>query len=70
MSLNPFEVPKPRDGDYVITRGQDNDFERADSSHYLKAHGCQSVRFVTLDDGRLQIHGYIGQVSGNEVVQL
>lgn len=59
MSLNPREQPKPRDGDYIITRVKDTEFERDDSEQYLKAQGCKGIRFVTLPDGRLQAHGYL-----------
>ncbi len=59
MSLNPHEPPKPRDGDYVVIRGVDSEFERGDAERQLANQGCRAVRFVTLDDGRLQAHGYL-----------
>lgn len=51
--------PKLRPGEYVVLRGADTAAERADAERSLRNQGCRSVRFETLADGRLQVHGYL-----------
>lgn len=53
------EPPKPRDGDYITLRGHDDEQQREDAEQQLARNGCRFVRFVVLDDGRLQAHGYL-----------
>jgi phosphohistidine phosphatase SixA len=59
MSLNPFEPPAPRCGDYVVIRHSDTPEHREDAERQLANQGCKGVRFVVLEDGRLQAHGYL-----------
>jgi hypothetical protein len=59
MSLNPFESPAPRCGDYVVIRASDTPEQRLDAEQLLARNGCKGVRFEVLDDGRLQAHGYL-----------
>ena len=53
-----------RAGEYIVTRGSDTDAERKDARLTLRRNGCKSVRFEPLDDGRLQVHGYLAAMEG------
>jgi hypothetical protein len=59
MALNLWDTSKMKDGDYVQIFGLDSEEERERAQQALLAHGCRTVRFVQLDDGRLQAHGYL-----------
>lgn len=59
MSLNPLDPPKPRDGDYVVTRMMDTLLERDDCERQLARNGCKAVRFEVRPDGVLVAHGYL-----------
>jgi hypothetical protein len=61
-----MNVPAPqlRAGEYVVLRGADTQAERTDAQRVLRNQGCKAVRFETLDDGRLQVHGYLSYVAG------
>ncbi len=58
--------PKLRSGEYTVTRAADTDVERADCRTQLRRQGCKSLRFETLDDGRLVAHGYLAYLEGAE----
>lgn len=58
MALAP-KAQRPPDGDYVVTRAHDTPEERADAEQTLRANGCLRFWYQTLDDGRLQAHGYM-----------
>lgn len=57
-------APQLRAGEYVVTRGADTEAERNDARATLRRNGCKCVRFESLDDGRLQVHGYLAYVAG------
>lgn len=61
-------APKLRAGEYVVTRGANTEAERNDARATLRRNGCKSVRFEPLDDGRLQVHGYLAYVAGADPV--
>lgn len=58
-----------RAGEYIVTRGTDTEAERNDARITLRRNGCKSVRFEPLDDGRLQVHGYLAAMSGVQGVE-
>lgn len=57
-------APQLRAGEYIVTRGSDTPAERDDARATLRRNGCKSVRFEPLEDGRLQVHGYLAYVAG------
>lgn len=59
MALNLWKPSEPKPGDYVTVRAQDTEAEREQAAKTMREQGCKSVRFETLDDGRLQVHGYL-----------
>lgn len=61
MALNLMEPAKPKPGDYVTIRAQDTDEERRLAAETMRLQGCAVVRFETLEDGRLQVHGYLSK---------
>jgi hypothetical protein len=63
MNLQP-PGPSLRAGEYIVTRGADTEAERNDARATLRRNGCKSVRFEPLNDGRLQVHGYLSYVAG------
>ncbi len=58
MAIAPMSFKEP-DGDYIVTRGKDSPDQRSDAEQTLRANGCLRFRFETLEDGRLQAHGYM-----------
>ena len=54
-----IEPPKPRVGDYVLTRASDTLEQRADAERVLRQNGCKQFRAEPLPDGRLVVHGYL-----------
>lgn len=52
-------MTQQRDGDYVVFRATDTPDMRANAATQLYDQGCKRIRFVQLDDGRLQAHGYL-----------
>lgn len=59
MALNLWKPAELKPGDYVRIHAQDTEAERAEATEIMRQQGCKSVRFETLDDGRLQVHGYL-----------
>lgn len=51
-------------GEYVISRGADNEAERADCKRVLRNNGCRSVRFEPRE-GMLFVHGYLARIEGH-----
>ena len=51
------------DGDYVVFRAEDTQEARNEATLYLARQGCRRTRYVTLPDGRLQVHGYLREVA-------
>lgn len=64
----PAPPPKLRSGEYTVIRGADTQAERNDARTVLRHQGCRSVRFETLPDGRIVVHGYLADVAGAEPV--
>ena len=58
MAIAPRAYTPPT-GDYVVTRARDTPEERSDAEQTLRVNGCLRVHFETLNDGRLQAHGYM-----------
>lgn len=57
-----------RPGEYAVQRSADTPESRKDAKETLRRQGCKSVRFVTLVDGRLVAHGYLGNLAGAEAI--
>lgn len=59
MNLQQPQPPALKPAEYCTTRGRDTPEERDDAGRVLRLQGCKSIRFETLNDGRLVAHGYL-----------
>lgn len=50
---------EPPTGDYVRILYEDTEQMRTDGRELMRRQGCKGVRFETLDNGALQVHGYL-----------
>lgn len=58
MTLAMHAVDPPC-GEYVRILFEDTEQARNDGRQIMRAQGCKAVRFVTLTNGSLQVHGYL-----------
>lgn len=50
---------EPPTGEYVRILYEDTEQTRIDGRELMRRQGCKAVRFETLDNGALQVHGYL-----------
>lgn len=57
MSISPHR--EPRVGDYVVSIGSDAEEAVNEAVKTLERNGCKQFRTEPLQDGRVNVHGYL-----------
>jgi hypothetical protein len=52
----PYSLPQ---GHYIMMIGLANEDQKHEAELTMRRNGCKSVRFDTLPDGQIQVHGFL-----------